>query len=140
MTESTGLVTYRVEPAQPGADGLVAYLTLNELAEVRHDRRLRDRAADLERQLVADEPIERLAVRDPDRPGQLRVEVVVEPLLDEPQRSRAVDVHERGPREQVVARGRSVRHDGRALDAYVRRHRRLLGWRRRALRDVVGGA
>ena len=30
MTESTGLVTYRVEPAQPGADGLVAYLTLND--------------------------------------------------------------------------------------------------------------
>ena len=30
MTESTDLVTYRVEPAQPGADGLVAYLTLND--------------------------------------------------------------------------------------------------------------
>ena len=30
MTESTDLVTYRVEPGQPGADGLVAYLTLND--------------------------------------------------------------------------------------------------------------
>ena len=30
MTESTGLVAYRVEPAQPAADGLVAYLTLND--------------------------------------------------------------------------------------------------------------
>ena len=48
--------------------------------------------------------IERLAVRDPDRRRQLRVELVVELLLDEPQRSRAVDVHERRAREQVVAR------------------------------------
>lgn len=32
MTESAELVTYRVEPAQPGADGLVAYLTLNDPA------------------------------------------------------------------------------------------------------------
>jgi enoyl-CoA hydratase len=30
VTESTDLVTYRVEPAQPGADGLIAYLTLND--------------------------------------------------------------------------------------------------------------
>jgi len=32
VTESAELVTYRVEPAQPGADGLVAYLTLNDPA------------------------------------------------------------------------------------------------------------
>jgi enoyl-CoA hydratase/carnithine racemase len=30
VTESIDLVTYRVEPAQPGADELVAYLTLND--------------------------------------------------------------------------------------------------------------
>ncbi|WP_267307453.1 enoyl-CoA hydratase/isomerase family protein [Mycobacterium barrassiae] len=30
MTESTTLVNYRVEPAQPDVDGLVAYLTLND--------------------------------------------------------------------------------------------------------------
>jgi enoyl-CoA hydratase len=30
LTESTELVAYRVEPTQPGADGLVAYLTLND--------------------------------------------------------------------------------------------------------------
>ncbi|MDT5196746.1 MAG: enoyl-CoA hydratase, partial [Mycobacterium sp.] len=30
MTESVELVTYRVEPARAGADGLVAYLTLND--------------------------------------------------------------------------------------------------------------
>ena len=30
MTESVELVTYRLEPAEPRADGLVAYLTLND--------------------------------------------------------------------------------------------------------------
>jgi enoyl-CoA hydratase/carnithine racemase len=30
VTETTELVSYRVEPTQPGADGLVAYLTLND--------------------------------------------------------------------------------------------------------------
>ena len=32
MTDSDDLVTYRVEPARPGSDGLVAYLTLNDPA------------------------------------------------------------------------------------------------------------
>jgi len=30
VTESTNLVTYRVEPAEPGGDGMIGYLTLND--------------------------------------------------------------------------------------------------------------
>ena len=39
MTESTDLVTYRVEPAQPGADALAAHLTLNDPSDARAVRR-----------------------------------------------------------------------------------------------------
>ena len=52
--------------------------SLNELAEVRRDHGRRDGAADVERQLAADELVQRLAVWDADRARQLRVELVVE--------------------------------------------------------------
>src|SRR4029079_17039416 len=127
------------DPIQQLVAELLLRLGLQELAEVRRDRRIGDRALDLQRDRVADEILHRLAVLQRNRFRELRLELVVEVLLDELERAVAGYVHERRPREQVVALRDARGHGGRALDHLVVGLLRLAaGRRRRALREVVG--